>query len=177
MKGNLVMTPENQQAFERIMDMLDNSVKEMRHVARNMIPEALVKFGLDTALKDFCAGIDQSGVLKVSYQSGGLGNTEIAHATAITIYRVVEELVNNIIRHADATAAIVRVYNNKGVITFTVADDGKGFDTAILQQPKGMGWSNIRKRVDFLKAGLNIESLADKGTTVLITFDSAKGKV
>ncbi len=59
MKGNLVMTPENHQAFERSMDMLDSSIKEMRRVAHNMMPEALVKFGLDTALKDFCNDINQ----------------------------------------------------------------------------------------------------------------------
>ncbi|MEO6681730.1 MAG: tetratricopeptide repeat protein, partial [Ginsengibacter sp.] len=54
MKGNLIMTPENAQAFERSMDMLDSSIKEMLRVAHNMMPESLVKFGLDTALKDFC---------------------------------------------------------------------------------------------------------------------------
>ncbi len=53
MKGNLVMTPENQQSFERSMDMLDSSIKEMRRVAHNMMPEALVKFGLNTALQGF----------------------------------------------------------------------------------------------------------------------------
>ncbi len=72
MKGNLIMTPDNQQAFERSMDMLDSSIKEMRRVAHNMMPEALVKFGLDTALKDFCNDINQSGALKVNYQSIGL---------------------------------------------------------------------------------------------------------
>src|SRR5205085_9597207 len=60
MKGNLVMTPENNQAFERGMDMLDSSIKEMRRVAHNMMPEVLVKFGLDAALKDFCNDIQQT---------------------------------------------------------------------------------------------------------------------
>ena len=72
MKGNLIMTPENTQAFERSMDILDSSIKEMRRVAHNMMPEALVKFGLDTALKDFCNDINNSGALQVSYQSIGL---------------------------------------------------------------------------------------------------------
>ena len=72
MKGNLIMTPDNEQAFERSMDMLDSSIKEMRRVAHNMMPEALVKFGLDTALQDFCNEINQSGALKVNYQSIGL---------------------------------------------------------------------------------------------------------
>ena len=56
-----LMTPENQQAFERSMDMLDSSIKEMRRVAHNMMPEALVKFGLDTAMRDFCDDVSRSG--------------------------------------------------------------------------------------------------------------------
>ena len=67
MKGNLTMTPENTLAFERSMDMPDSSIKEMRRVAHNMMPEALVRFGLDTALKYFCNDISKSGALQVSY--------------------------------------------------------------------------------------------------------------
>ena len=95
MKDNLVMTTENYQAFERGMDMLDTSIKELRRVAHNMMPEALVKFGLDTALKDFCNDINQIGVLQVTYQSIGLENLSIDHTTSITIYRIVQELINN----------------------------------------------------------------------------------
>ncbi len=67
MKVNLIMTPDNAQAFERSMDMPDSSIKEMRRVAHNMMPEALVKFGLDAALKDFCNDINQSGAIKVNF--------------------------------------------------------------------------------------------------------------
>ena len=114
MKGNLIMTPENQQAFERSMDMLDSSIKEMRRVAHNMMPEALVKFGLDTALKDFCNDINQSGALQVSYQSIGMENADIDQTTAITIYRIVQELINNTMKHAAAKSAIVQVSKTNG---------------------------------------------------------------
>src|SRR5436190_17686731 len=91
MKGNLVMTPDNARAFERSMDMLDSSIKEMRRVAHNMMPEALVKFGLDTAVKDFCNDVNHSGALKVSYQSIGLENIDLEQSAAIAIYRIVQE--------------------------------------------------------------------------------------
>ncbi|MGE9314897.1 sensor histidine kinase [Niabella sp. CJ426] len=96
MKGNLIMTPENAQAFERSIDMLDSSIQEMRRVAHNMMPEALVKFGLDTALQDFCLHISQSGALKVSYQSIGLNDIQLEQTVAVTIYRIVQELINNL---------------------------------------------------------------------------------
>ena len=171
MKSNLVMTPDNLQAFERSMDMLDSSIKEMRRVAHNMMPEALVKFGLDTALKDFCNDINQSGVLKVKYQSIGLENTIIDQLTAITIYRIVQELLNNSIKHAAATNVIVQVSNTNNLLSVTVEDDGKGFDTSLLNQTKGIGWSNIQNRIEFLKGKLDIHSEPGKGTSVLIELN------
>ncbi len=168
MKGNLIMTPENAQAFERSMDMLDSSIQEMRRVAHNMMPEALVKFGLDTALKDFCNDINQSGAVQVSYQSIGLENQGISQTTAITIYRIVQELINNAIKHAAATKAIVQVSKAQDDISITVEDNGKGFDPVILKSSRGIGWDNIQSRVEYLKGKIDVQSAQGKGTSVLI---------
>jgi two-component system NarL family sensor kinase len=168
MKGNLVMTPGNAQAFERSMDMLDSSIKEMRRVAHNLMPEGLVKFGLDTALKDFCNDINLSGALKVNYQSIGLDQAVIGQTTAITIYRVIQELINNAIKHAAATQAIVQVSKTNGGLSVTVEDDGKGFDPSILKNAKGIGWNNIESRIDFMKGKVDIQSAPGDGTSVLI---------
>jgi two-component system NarL family sensor kinase len=168
MKRNLIMTPGNHQAFERGMDMLDSSIKEMRRVAHNMMPEALVKFGLDTALKDFCNDINQSGALQVNYQSIGMENVVVEQTTAITIYRIAQELINNTMKHAAAKAAIVQLTKSDGHLSVTVEDDGRGFDTAILNQSKGIGWTNIQNRVDFLQGTLDVQSKKEKGTSVHI---------
>jgi two-component system NarL family sensor kinase len=168
MKGNLVMTPENHQAFERSMDMLDSSIREMRRVAHNMMPEALVRFGLDTALNDFCNEINQSGALKVNYQSFGLEGATIDQTTAITVYRIVQELINNTMKHAKATSAIVQLAKSDRQLSLTVEDDGTGFDTSILKMKNGIGWTNIQNRVDFLKGKLDIRSKQGEGTSVQI---------
>jgi two-component system, NarL family, sensor kinase len=168
MKGNLVMTPENAQAFERSMDMLDSSIREMRRVAHNMMPEALIKFGLDAALKDFCNDVNQTGALKVAYQSIGIAGLELEQTKSITIYRIVQELLNNTMKHAGATQALVQVIRNNGLITVTVEDDGKGFDSAILKQSKGIGWSNIQNRVEFLNGKWDVHSEPGEGTSVHI---------
>src|SRR6476660_5306736 len=119
MKGNLIMTPENNQAFERSMDMLDSSIKEMRRVAHNMMPAALVRFGLDTALKDFCNDINQTGAIRSTYQSIGLENIVIEPTTAITVYRIVQELMNNTMKHAAAKTAIIQVSKTNEDISIT----------------------------------------------------------
>jgi len=148
MKGNLIMTPDNAQAFERSLDMLDSSIKEMRRVAHNMMPEALVKFGLDTALKDYCNDINQTGALQVTYQSIDLAGSFVEQTTGITIYRIVQELINNILKHAATKTAIVQVSRSGNELSVTVEDTGKGFDLDILKQGRGMGWSNIQNRVE-----------------------------
>jgi len=168
MKGNLVMTPENKLSFERSVDMLDGSIREMRRVAHNMMPEALVKFGLDVALKDFCTDINQSGALNVNYQSIGVEGAVIDQTLAITIYRIVQELINNTIKHAGASSAIVQVSKNGDQISVTVEDDGKGFDTALLKASKGIGWSNIQNRIEFLKGTMDVQSAPGKGVSVHI---------
>ncbi len=175
MKGNLIMTPDNAQAFERSIDMLDSSIKEMRRVAHNMMPEILVRYGLDSALKEFCSEITRSGVTNITYQSIGMEGKEIEQTTAVTIYRIVQELVNNAIKHAAAKNILVQAHATTAdkLIALTVEDDGKGFDKTILNSAKGMGWSNIKSRVEFLKGKIDVHSEMDKGTSVLIEINDA----
>ena len=136
------------------------------------MPEALVKFGLDTALKDFCNEINQTGALKVNYQSIGFDGITTEQTTAITIYRIIQELVNNAMKHASAKNVIVQISNSAGQISITVEDDGNGFDTAVLNHARGIGWSNIQNRVEFLKGQLDINSEPGKGTSVHIEINS-----
>lgn len=172
-KENLIMTPDNAHAFERSIDMLDSSIKEMRRVAHNMMPEILVKYGLDVAMKEFCTEIDRSGVVHVNYQSVGMQQAEIAQTTSVTIYRIVQELLNNIIKHANAKNVLVQLHQSaqEKLLAITVEDDGAGFDTTSLKQADGIGWKNIQSRIDFLKGKLDIQSSANKGTSVLIELN------
>jgi two-component system, NarL family, sensor kinase len=155
-KGNMVMTSENSRTFQRSLDMVDNSIKEMRRVAHNMMPEALVKFGLDAALKDYCGDINDSGALQINYKGIGIEKDQIDQSKAIAIYRIIQELTNNIIKHAKAKSAIVQVINTDNKLNITIEDDGVGFDKAILNNIKGIGWANIYNRVEFLKGTIEV---------------------
>lgn len=170
MKENLIMTPENQGAFERSIDMLDTSIKEMRRVAHNMMPESLVRFGLDTALSDFCNEITNSGALKVTYQSIGVANAKIPQTEAVATYRIAQELLNNSIRHAEASNVLVQLVKSESTLSLTVEDDGKGFDVNQLKNVPGIGWTNIRHRIDFLKGTYEVHSEVNKGTSVYIEW-------
>ena len=165
------MTPQNQQAFERSMDMLDSSIKEMRRVAHNMMPEALVKFGLDTALKDFCEDINRPGAPQVNSQSIGMEEVVVEGTAAIAVYRIIQELLNNTMKHAAATNAIGQLSKTQDGINITVEDDGNGFDPLILERATGIGWRNIQSRVEYLKGKMDVSTSPGKGTSVQIEIN------
>lgn len=168
MKGNLILTPENAQLFERSLDMLDSSIMEMRRVAHNLMPENLIKFGLDAALKDFCNDIQQSGVLKINYISIGIDEAELEQSAALSIYRIIQELVNNILKHAEAKQALVQLTKNGNLILLDVEDDGKGFEHTKMLLSTGIGWSNIKSRLEYLGAKFTLDTAPGKGSSIHI---------
>jgi len=170
MKDNLIITPDNMTVFERSLDMLDTSIRELRRVAHNMMPEMLTKFGLDEALKEYCNTINTTNLLEVKYQSLGM-DTRIEKSSEIIIYRIIQELLNNIMKHAAATTAMVQLVKEEGRLSIIVEDNGKGFDIALPKDNKGAGLTSIQSRVDYLKGRLDIHSEAGKGTLVNIEFN------
>ena len=167
MKNNLIITPDNMAVFERSLDMIDTSIKELRRVAHNMMPEMLVKFGLDEALKEYCSSLNATKLISVKYQSFGM-DTRLDSSKEIIIYRTIQELLNNTLKHAGATEALVQLVKEGKRLSMVVEDNGKGFDTAILETNRGAGWTNIRSRVDYLQGNIDINSETGKGTTVTI---------
>lgn len=167
-KENLIMTQENAQVFERSLDMLDTSIHEMRRVAHNLMPESVFRFGLDSAVRDFCADIDNSGVLKLNYQSFGMVPGLPEKSVSVAVYRIVQELVNNMVKHSEASHGLVQLTKSENILLIDVEDNGKGMDTDMSKRHHGIGWRNIMSRVEYLKGKLNIETGYGKGTSVHI---------
>ena len=171
MKDNLIMTPDNMVVFERSLDMLDTSIRELRRVAHNMMPEMLTKFGLDEALKEYCNTVNSTGLVVVNYQSVGM-SSRLESSTEIIIYRIVQELVNNILKHAAATEVFVQLLKDQSRLSIVVEDNGRGFDTSILEHSKGAGWSSIRSRVEYLKGRIDVHAEPGKGTLINIELNA-----
>ncbi|MBC8112178.1 MAG: tetratricopeptide repeat protein [Verrucomicrobia bacterium] len=167
MKGNQILPEESAQRLDRAVAMLDNSIQELRLVARNLMPESLLRFGLKDALQDFTQNISQSGELTVDYQTFGL-EIRLEQNIEIIVFRIVQELLNNVIKHASASQVLVQLVQEANRLSVTVEDNGKGFDTSTLETAKGIGWTNIQSRVDYLKGKLDIDTQTGKGTSVHI---------
>lgn len=168
MKDNLIITPENMNVFERSLDMIDNSIRELRRVAHSMMPEMLDRFGLDEALKEYCNNIHAAGLVEVKYQSHGL-EARINKQAEIIVYRIIQELLNNVLKHAEAKHVFIQLVRTDSRLNVVVEDDGKGFDPAVTT---GAGLVSIRSRVDYLKGQLDIHANPGKGTLVNIEFNS-----
>ncbi len=167
LRANLSLAPEQSQAFERSIDMLDSSIMEMRRVAHNMMPDALVRYGLNTALEDYVSELNRSGMMRIVHQTSGPEKRNLEQTTVFGIYRIAQELINNAIKHAGATELLVQTYWEPSQLTLTVEDNGRGFDPA-MPEAAGMGWKNIRSRVHFLKGRLDIDSTPGVGSSIQI---------
>jgi signal transduction histidine kinase len=168
MRENLVISADNASAFDRTMGMLDKSITELRRVAHNMMPESLMNQSLSEALSDTCSQISASGALQVDYIELGMNDVHPDNSVRVAVYRVVQELLNNIVKHAGAASAIVQVIAKDHMLHITVEDKGKGFDTRQLADAAGIGYKNIRNRIDYLKGTIDVRSEDQKGTSVYI---------
>ena len=153
----------------KVIEQLDSSVTELRRIARNMMPESLLQLGLEISLKDMCDAVNTPAT-RVEFQAFSI-NAALPKETQITVYRIVQELLANAIRHANASEILVQCSQNENIFYITLEDNGRGFDTSLLPLQKGIGISNVKNRVDFLKGKMDIHSAPAHGTTVNIEFN------
>ena len=171
MKGNMLISEEMANAFERSIMQLDNAIAEMRRVAFNMMPEALVKYGLVDATKNFCADINTSNQLKVIFEAINFDVT-LDKSKEVIAFRIIQELVNNAIKHSAGTQAIVQLSSSDNWVSLIVEDNGKGLSDGA-NNVKGMGLESLNSRVQYLKGKMDVRSETGSGVSVLIEFPAS----
>lgn len=158
---------EQQELLGKTTLLVGESCKEVRQVSHNMMPNALLKKGLINAIKEFTQQIDRS-VISINLQAEGL-NTELNSITETILYRVIQECVNNTVKHAAATELDISIHNSNEGIDVLIEDNGKGFDTSSINNgDNGLGLQNIRSRISFLKGTVHWDSSPGNGTVVAI---------
>lgn len=164
---------EQRQLLSKTTLLVGESCKEVRQVSHNMMPNALLKRGLINAVREFTQQIDKS-VLLIKLQSEGL-QTDLNSITETILYRVIQECVNNCIKHAEATELDISINNSEEGIDLLIEDNGKGFDTTVINKNEdGLGLQNIRSRISFLKGTVHWDSSKGNGTVVAIHISHNK---
>jgi len=166
MKENAVITHENISAFNHAISLLDTSITELRRIAHNLMPETLNHYGLKTAIEDFCTQVAPGGAPEIGLQFFG-ENFRFTKELELTIYRIIQELVNNALKHAEATQINVEVISEPERLFARVSDNGKGFDVSGKDtERKGKGLDNLRDRVVALNGRFDVWSRPGQGTEI-----------
>ena len=150
---------------------LKQAIEELRRLSHRLAPSIEQNIPLADKIKELIDNMNVAGGLAVSVNAEKMQDP-VRTEVQLAIYRIVQELINNTMKHAAAKSAIVQVgKTSDGKISITVEDDGKGFDPVIIQEVKGIGWSNIYSRVRYLKGKVDVRSEAGKGPSVLIELN------
>lgn len=162
-------TGEESMLLQNALALLDESVKEVRQVSHQMMANTLLRSGLPHAVKEFMDRIG-SRYLRVNLEIDGLAQ-RLDPGTEIVIFRVLQEAVNNIMRHANATEITLQMVKYDAELSVLVEDNGNGFHVEeVLRSNSGLGLRNIRSRVEFLNGQVFFDSYPGKGTTVNISI-------
>lgn len=157
---------EYSEKYEHLAELIDDSCAEVRNISHQMMPNALLKQGLAKAVRNFITQI-RSNKLFINLDTEGL-DENLPQNTSAMLYRIIQECVNNVIKHSEATSLDISILKNETQITATIEDNGKGFDSSKLNFVEGIGLQNIRDRITFLKGELEIHSQPGKGTLIAI---------
>jgi two-component system, NarL family, sensor kinase len=162
-------TLKDNELFQKSYKLVDTASEEVRQIAHNMMPEVLMKLGLTNALKDLSDNISAGKLLKVSLETHGM-NKRLNATTEIMLFRIVQELLNNIIKHANATEAIIQFIRENERLSVVVEDNGRGFNTQEADEQNHSGIATIQSRVSYLNGKMSIDSQKNVGTTVMMDF-------
>lgn len=161
-------TQADRSLLNHALELLDDSVKELRVLSQSMVPHTLIKSGLVTAMLEYVNKTESSDRFKINLEIiGEVGRFE--QTKEIVLFRVLQDLITNCVKHADATETNVQIVKHEKELSILVVDNGKGFNVEeALQREKCFGLKNTRCRVAYLKGNLFFDSRINRGTSVSI---------
>lgn len=164
-ESKVELVPEYRKATE----LLDTAVGEVRSISQNLQPVSLNKLGLIPALNDLINRYMSSSGPEIHFHHFGIPN-KLDQMVSLGIFRIIQEILNNAIKHAKANEILVQLNHEKGQMIIHIEDDGVGFDTTA--KYKSMGLENIKSRVNYLKGTIEIDSRLNNGTSYLINVNT-----
>lgn len=158
----------NEESISQTDRLLGQAITDLRHLSHNLNSDYLKRSGLVEALAQLLNNLERTGKFTTSFTR----DADAEHFTdddSIILYRIVQEVINNIIKHADASRIAIDISDDKTSTFITVSDNGRGFDTTVVEG--GIGLKNILSRAQMIGGSVDIKSVANQGTTVTITVN------
>jgi len=157
---------QNMVQYNTAITLLDDAVREVRHISHDMLSGTLVKFGLSAALQDLKNSIEVPGKLAVELNLFGLDH-RLDNEVEIAVYRIIQELVGNSLKHAQASEMTIQLTLSDDNLNVMVEDNGRGFDTKNITSD-GIGLQNIYERIKRLNGTYHLDTAIERGTTFVI---------
>lgn len=146
-------------------ELLDESMRELRHMLHDLSPETVARYGLVRAVEDLLMRVDKSRLIRTSFRSTGV-DPSLRPDHALALYRIVQELVNNSIRHSGCARIDVRIMHSEGSLEILYEDDGRGMD--LQARRSGHGFNNIQNRLQLIGGTITWDSSPDQGLRAII---------
>lgn len=157
---------ENIEALEKAGKLISETIAECRRTSHGLMPSLLKDFGLNVAIRDLCDQLNPSiNIRCICKISVPIKDKYVE----VVVFRIVQELILNIVKHSEATEANCLVEIDSNNVLISVQDNGKGLETGGAQG-KGIGLASIKNRIALMRGHLNISSKPNKGTAVKISF-------
>jgi len=154
---------------EKLLKQVDHAYDELRNISHNIMPDTLIKLGLVPAIRELISDLNIDNVLSIEVKAEE-PITPLTEDQNINLYRIVQEILSNTIKHAQASMIRVILENKNKKIALRIKDNGKGMDPKTIKNSTGMGWKNILSRVTLISAKMDVQSKPNQGTTVSIIF-------
>jgi len=168
LKNELDLDSEKIKLYNSNIDKLNASIREIRNISHNLYSHGLGKMSIGDLVEEYCYVKNSEQKIEILFSKHSLKDLILTEEQNFHIFRIIQELLENIIKHSGAKQAIVQLSLNNHVLYITVEDDGKGFDTSRKNKANGIGLKNVETRVRSLYGTLNIKSEINQGTSVFI---------
>jgi len=158
---------KRKELLEALMKSIEDAFDEVRNISHNLAPSLLSERGLKGALKNISDRVNQSTKLSMSFDTFGLDNN-LDNLIENTLFRTIQEIVNNTIKHADASKLFIQIAQGNNEITLMAEDNGKGFNFDEIKKHSSYGLAHIKSRIENLNGNMFIDSNQDRGTIISI---------
>jgi len=164
------LASEQKQIIDRSARILDEACQEVRNISHNLMPGALIRLGLDAAVKDLVRKINNSNKIRASF-SGNLDGRRFDEKIEISVFRIVQEVLNNIMKHSEASNIDITLNRmENGKLELLISDNGTGFDISRIEKSSGIGWKNIYSRLSMINGTMKVNSVINDGTSIRVTI-------
>jgi signal transduction histidine kinase len=165
--------PKIKENIQSVILMTDNLIDEVRAISNALMPPSLAEFGLSAAIRNLCNSLSETNGIQTDFK-GEIPGQVLGRKAKLYLFRIFQEALNNIAKHAEATSLEIEAYLKENLLYIRITDNGKGFDQQSACNEKGHGLNNIIERASLLKGKATILSDPGNGTSIEIEIPVTK---